>query len=685
MTADRALRLTTQTLVVVGLVALWAADLIGAAAAILVTGVMLLGGWLRERVRPALAVDQVLAVAVAVFAVFDVLYLADRVFDGLVRLLILLVLLRLLTARRPREVRDAGLLTFFMLVASAAVSLGVAFSFVLVAFLVAGTGLLVLAHELTEAERAGSTSGGLAVGRGVVAVSLGGAAGALLVTLVLFFVIPRIGEATLALSSPGRRQVVGFSDRVELGAIGELEMDATVVMRVRVSEQTLAPDLLDALRWRGVALDHFNGHAWSAGRRRRVPLGRGPGGTLELGGAPGQGRPVSQEFFLEPIGTDALFATPRAVRLGLRGGFAMIDDMGALSVPLPVARLQYTVESVVAGKVPERLSAAVLARHLQLPPLSPRIAARAREVTAGTRGSAAAALALTNHLHREYRYTLDLRRTTALEPLEEFLFVRRSGNCEYFASALAVMLRSLGIPARVVTGFQRGEWNPYGEYFLVRMADAHAWVEAYIDGAGWITLDPSPRVAGPARSTWSGASLYFDALRLHWHRYIVSWSRQDQIRAAGSLRRAAVGWTPWRLPGRQWEGRWALPLGALVVGAGAWLLWRGRAPRAAARPAPVPPFYRRALRLLARRGLRPRVDETAREFAGRVGVVVPADAAGFTRLTAAYETVRFGATALAPEERAAIDVCLGALARRRRAPTIGLRPSLKSWGQRGFD
>lgn len=666
MTATRALRLTAQTLVAVGMVALWAAELVGAGAVILVIAIIAVGGWLHERARPAPVVDRVLTVAVAAFALFDVLYLAERVFDGLVRLLILLVLLRFLTARRPRDVRDAGLLTFFMLVASAAVSLGVGFSFVLVAFLVAGTGLLVLAHEVTEAERASPTTGGLGVGRGVVALSLGGAAAALVVTLALFFVIPRIGEATLALGSPARRQVVGFSDRVELGMIGELELDATVAMRVRVDEESLAADAINGLRWRGVALDHFDGRAWTAGRRRRVPVGRGPSGALEIGGTPGPGRTVSQEFYLEPIGTDALFAAPRAVRLTLRGGFAVVDDMGAISVPVPVARLQYTVESVVAGKFPERLGPAVLRRHLQLPPLGPRIPALAREVTAGTRGPAAAAIALTSYLQRQYRYTLDLRRTTDLEPLEEFLFVRRSGNCEYFASALAVMLRSLGIPARVVTGFQRGEWNPYGEYFLVRMADAHAWVEAFIDGADWITLDPSPRGSGAARSSWSGASLYLDALRLRWHRYIVSWSRQDQMRAAASLRQAAVGWTPWRRPGRDWEVRWALPLAAVVAGGSAWLLWRSRVPRVAVRSAPVPEFYRRALRVLARRGLRPRQDETAREFAGRVGATAPTDAVGFARVTAAYEAVRFGATTLGLDERAAVDACVGALVRRRR-------------------
>ena len=85
-------------------------------------------------------------------------------------------------------------------------------------------------------------------------------------------------------------------------------------------------------------------------------------------------------------------------------------------------------------------------------------------------------------LRTKFRYTLDIERVSQLDPLQEFLFVRRAGHCEYFAAAMAVMLRSLGVPARVVNGFQRGEWNPYGQYYIVRYYDAHSWVEAFMPG-----------------------------------------------------------------------------------------------------------------------------------------------------------------------------------------------------------
>ena len=144
--------------------------------------------------------------------------------------------------------------------------------------------------------------------------------------------------------------------------------------------------------------------------------------------------------------------------------------------------------------------------------MGPRIADLAREITAGSASDHEAARRLTVWLGRNLTYTRVLERTTALPPVEEFLFVRRAGNCEYFAAALAVMLRSLDIPARVVNGFQRGEWNPYGEYWVVRMRDAHSWVEANLDGA-WTTLDPSPRGAAPPAPI-SALTLYIDGLRM---------------------------------------------------------------------------------------------------------------------------------------------------------------------------
>jgi hypothetical protein len=446
-------------------------------------------------------------------------------------------------------------------------------------------------------------------------------------------------------------------------------------MRVSIPDWVPEPERLPNLRWRGVVLDEFDGRAWTIRHVHRVALRRMPGGDFPVSAPRGTGRILVQEVYLEPLGTEIIFGAPRVLGVRLRADTVNLDDTGSLSVPVARARLRYTVVSELerppagrsaGGRQPATLDPAAAARYLQLPPLSARIPGLARQVTTGSADPYEAALRLTTYLSREFRYTLTLERQTTLDPVEEFLFVRRAGNCEYFAAALAVMLRSVGIPARIVNGFQRGEWNPYGRYFMVRLRDAHSWVEAYVGGAGWVTLDPSPRGDAGAEWAFETARLYLDALRMRWQRYVINWSLRDQMEAAASIRRQAT-WGPSLAAAREWARGPGLAWSGVVVLVGgliAWV-WRrelpGRTPRAGTR---LPRFYERALRALRRRGLRPEPSETAREFAARVARGAPACAEGFAALTAAYERVRFGEARLSPGEAAALEAYLAALARR---------------------
>src|SRR5262249_53358628 len=166
---------------------------------------------------------------------------------------------------------------------------------------------------------------------------------------------------------------------------------------------------------------------------------------------------------------------------------------------------------------------------------------------------------------------------TAQDPPEDFLFTRGSGNCEYFAAALAVMLRAIDVPARVIGGFQRGEWNPYGRYFMVRLSDAHAWVEAYVDGLGWVTFDPSPRAGSEAGGRAAALSLYLDAARMRWYRYVVNWSLDDQRDMVSTVQRRAHDFRlalTWPALGRS---AWRIAAGAAVVAmVAAAVAWRRR-------------------------------------------------------------------------------------------------------------
>jgi hypothetical protein len=233
---------------------------------------------------------------------------------------------------------------------------------------------------------------------------------------------------------------------------------------------------------------------------------------------------------------------------------------------------------------------------------------------------------------------------------------------------MAVMLRSEGIPSRVVAGFQQGEWNPYGRYFMVRLSDAHSWVEAYVEGRGWMTFDPSPR-GEPTVETMPGfVSLYLDAARMRWYRYVVNWSLGDQVQLAQTVHRQATDFRlGFSLP-RQWWSRSTLLTGAGVVGLGllVWLVGRpGPARRGTGAGSSMPAFYGRALRLLARRGLSPGAAETARQFATRVEAAAPEGAEAFARITEHYERARFGRAALTEAEWRDVTRALAALRARR--------------------
>jgi protein-glutamine gamma-glutamyltransferase len=709
--AAGALRVALYILVADGLAALYLGGLLGPTGLVVVAAAAAASWWqaaLRARLGPVRGLGPAVVALAGLALGAEVLWLALSTLDAFTHLLVFLLLYRLYTRRTLRDARDVTFLAFFMLVAVSPIVLGAVYLLLLIVFLVAGIWTLMLRHVMSEAEEAGparnearrpaalqspmgsgaTQTGGnggavqpprspttqpahraFGLGRDLALLCLAASAGTLVITAALFFTIPRVGQAALPLRAPVGRMVSGFADRVELGSFGEIELDASPVMRVHLPtwrDEHGSPERLSTLRWRGIAFDRYDAGAWRAGHTQRVTFRRHTPGHFPVNRYRG-GSVLPQEIYLEPIGTEMVFGAPRILRVQARSDLMTLDDLGNVSIPVPTARLRYTVDSEMESdprsvRAPDAVMPADPRwheRYVQLPPLAPRIRALAEQVTAGSADRWEAAQRLTAHLSTQFRYTRVLKRTTELDPVEEFLFVQRSGNCEYFAASLAVLLRSLGIHARVVNGFQRGEWNPYGKYFLVRLRDAHSWVEVFIEGAGWLTLDPSPRGGTEPTTAAAPATLYLDALRLRWYRYVINWSLQDQMVAAVAVQRTASSWTAWPpLPSWRELPRAAAAVVAAVALAALWW-WRARG-RGMTAP-PVPAFYARALRLLARRGLAPARGETAREFSARARGQAPACAAPLARLTSGYERVRFGGALLSVAETAELDGCLSAL------------------------
>src|ERR1043166_2174073 len=523
--------------------------------------------------------------------------------------------------------------------------------------------------------------------------------------LPIFFITPRSTEGALAMpgGSPSSG-FVGFSDRVTLGDIGRLNESNQLVMRVRVEGPGASQP--GGLRWRGVALDRFDGRHWFQSNDARATYPAAEGGDLfRLGTTEDLSRVTTQTFFVEPIDTPVLFAAPRAV--ALQGAFPYVrrDRDDALSTrPHAQERITYTVYSDTVEPTPERLRAdrmpdpkgttASLRRpvedYLQLPStLDTRVASLAWTVVrqAGARNTFDAARAIEAHLNRnayggDYRYSLTMR-AAGPDPLSDFLFNVRAGHCEYFATAMAVMLRTLRIPARVVNGFQAGEYNAAADAYVVRQADAHSWVEVYFpESDAWVTFDPTPadgRAAGTSGGGLSGAlRRYAGALELFWLPYVVAYHRRGQQtlarsveeRVSSSVRGASESADSLRARlSAWWAGRsggtgplavlpspLAVALGLFLLAA-AVLLWLRRARllellrgmRRGKPDAAVVEFYRRMTEALAARGLRRRADETPLEFASALGTPE------VLTITRAYNRIRFGAQHLNNAEAAEVE------------------------------
>ena len=288
---------------------------------------------------------------------------------------------------------------------------------------------------------------------------------------------------------------------------------------------------------------------------------------------------------------------------------------------------------------------------LQLPATDPRLIQLSHRLTDGIHEEMNKARALERHLRENYRYSLKELPVGKEDPLAVFLFEARQGNCEYFASALAVMLRSLGIPSRVVNGYLGGEWNPYGEYYIVRQSNAHSWVEAYFANQGWMRFDPTPPAPGRAGShLFSSFTHFVDFLRMRWYRHVVNFTFVDQYQLFTAIRQpnkwfeAGLRGFSFRelrqsLPtlGNRWLGLTAL-LACLVV---VWKWSQGRARKRVyfqGLTYQATERYHRLLAVLKKRQLIKKSGETADEFRDRA----EAGGLGLVReFTSLYQKGRF--------------------------------------------
>jgi transglutaminase-like putative cysteine protease len=630
-----------------------------------------------------------LTIGYFVFYGADYLLLSRSFLSATVHMVLFAVVVRTFSLRRDRDYTMLAILAFLMVLASAVLTVDSVFMLFFAVFML----MAVVTFILMEMRRSGQAARFQArhssdtqehrhlafslarVTPGLVLMILIGAA-------AMFFLLPRMSTGYLGGYSYGTDFSTGFSDRVQLGRIGQIQQSDAVVMHIQIDGDR---DGRHELAWRGVALANFDGKNWSNQREQYV-LYREADGSFRI---PLLGQGVARAWtsryhlihyrvLMEPIGTNIFFLAPWARRVEGAYRTLQIDSGGAVSdLDSQRSVSLYEADSDISTPAAAELRTAgnnlpqFAPAYLQLPNLGldPRIPRLAAQIASSASNNYDKAIAVERYLQSHYAYTLQLPRSAVADPLANFLFERKQGHCEYFASSMAVMLRTLGIPSRVVNGFRSDEFNDVTGYYVVRGKNAHSWVEAYFPGYGWVTFDPTPGGAIESPQGWGRVMLYLDAAASFWREWVVSYDTSHQYVLGQSLMSGTRGF--WER-GRMWArlryerlldwarrsqrrvgrspGRWfaisvALALVLMVLGNAGRITRMVRARQLQAHPERSPNqaatmWYERMARYLARRGLQKPETQTAREFVRVIEDEHLRRRVG--EFTDAYESARFG-------------------------------------------
>jgi hypothetical protein len=713
-------KLTSYLMVLSAMAALLLSPEISLEATLLALGGVLLS-WFVEPARHPLErftlVWNVATVAFLAYVVIDVVRGASVIVGGAHFLLFVLVN-KLFNRASSRDYLQAYAVSFLVLVVATTLNNSLSFAVCFVGYGFCATWALILCHLRREMEESyllkhseGAQSEKVEVDRILSSRRVVGAsflAGTALLSLLMlvgatlvFVLFPRIGFGLFVGQKREGTAMAGFRESVELGHHGVVRDNPAVVMRVvfpKVGWST-------PLRWRGSVFDRYERGVWShsaelLGRTQVVLpadglylLNSAPG-LPRLGAAAVRGRLLRQEIYLEPLDSGILFAADRPVALevgrpGIAGRGRVVPRRGPLGeIRTSSARgagVVYVAYSHIASPPPavlRRAAPLVDARQsnfLQLPSgLPSRIGDLARRIAGDKPTVYDQVVAVEGYLRQNYRYTLVLTHDPGREPVDEFLFVTRRGHCEYFASAMAVLLRQLGIHSRAVNGFAGGEWNAFGKYLAVRQGDAHAWVEVLFANVGWVAFDPTPAggtASAPRAGVLGGLVQLVDTLRMRWFRHVVEYDLRQQMsmlqRAQGIV---ASGGGP--------RGSTAIRLGTPLVAGLAVLLvglvlahrWRRRRRRdrgpeigATRGLPPAAQLYVRLLGLLQRAGHVKPAGATPREFAAGLRRSRFQAAELVERFTNCYYETRFGGAREGPEAQAELTGLLRELHRSLRA------------------
>lgn len=641
-----------------------------------------------------------------------------------IHLLLFAILIRLFSAQTNRDYIFLTVLAIAAMLASAILTVETGFLVALAAFLVLAVSTFV-ALELRRAA-SGAVSPPVNPGsplarrlnRALGLTSILVAFGTLAIGMAIFFLIPRFTTGYMSALSLQPTLMTGFTNDVTLGQIGQIQKNPDVVMRIHVEGD---PARAQDVHWRGIVLSNFDGKRWFNPPEDQTVVVPGNDGQFWIGPpdtAAGAFYPLRYTVLMEPVATDAVFIAPRAQSIsgrfaeaepgpaGLaRRGYLLVDDSGSVYNPFHNSlKIRYQGTSRLPLFTPSQLRQSstlyplqIRNTYLQLPAIDPRIKRLAQQIGVRSQNEYDEAAAIQRYLMTNYSYTLNFAGPPPADPLANFLFASRAGHCEYFASAMAVMLRSMGVPTRYATGFLPGEYNDLGGDYIIRESDAHAWVEVYFPGYGWIPFDPTPPGDASHAGVLDRLSLYWDWFQYTWGEWVVNYDFVHQLNLAQNMHQSSRQWgdrlhdfyqreeqaamreilaldrrteaSPYFLPGLL-----VILVGLLIYLRGRSLIrylvarWRLRASRDGNLTASLAALeYAEMLRLLEKRGWKKSPSQTALEFAA----AIPAGeiSAPVAQLTELYHSARFGSSAAPIEPMSSLLRSLRDLLRTRPTPS----------------
>jgi protein-glutamine gamma-glutamyltransferase len=623
------------------------------------------GQRLAERVEP---LWQIAAIGLALRATFHAVSPGGDPVLPMVDLLLLLLCAESLRKRDGTGDARHFALTFALLIASAAYRPGPLFGVIFIAYVVCATVVLVTGHLAREAHsyHVAAPPPQRAFLLRVAALS----SVVLAVSAVVFLFFPRLSEGWAARPTPPvARAVVGFSDRVSLGSHGtRIEANPEIVMRIEFPGGP--PRSLRGLHWRGRSYNRFDGVNWSRvehGMPRVSEAQAWPGGIVEQ---VVYARPLAEAnvlFGLHPVIDVTAISRIRPVRLR-SGDFVYTGE----SDPA------YRVRSRTGMPAPEQLRAVErehtpdIIANLQLPAVTARMMRLADSLRTSAPTMYDHVVAVERYLKTQFDYTLDLPSTRREATLDHFLFVRRAGHCEYFSTAMAILLRAGGVATRNVNGFLGGEWNEFGQYLTVTQNNAHSWVEVFFPGYGWVTFDPTPPGAAATIAAGAGSlgrlRMMLDGMNHRWGKWILDYDLGSQTQL---LQRLAQPFsdqdrTARAAAGRNGVSRWPL---LMAVALAVLLLLSVRRHRSRTAPSAVSRAYLTVRRAWQRAGYPPAEALPPLAFAASVTGAPGADAV--RRVVELYTAVRFGSAQLSAAEHSELRAAAAAARRAARQSARG--------------